>query len=58
MEMIKAALYHKPQVDGQNDDLDGEDGENMKKDIPEADSKKMLLVTLCLLHNVVVSWEG
>lgn len=40
MDTIKAALYHKPQVDDKTDTHDDEeDFESLKKDIPESDSK-------------------
>ena len=49
MDTIKAALYHKPQVDDKTDIHDDEeDFENLKKDIPESDSKLYTVLSSCL----------
>ena len=47
MDIIKAALYNKPQVDDKTDIHDDEDFENLKKDIPESDSKLFTNLNFC-----------
>ena len=47
MDTIKAALYNKPQVDDKTDINDDEDFENLKKDIPESDSKLFTNLNFC-----------
>lgn len=48
MDTIKAALYNKPQVDDKTDIHDDEDFQNLKKDIPESDSKLFTNLNFCL----------